>query len=75
MILERWTEAEEEITTVLSGYKKTQQPMSRDIRMTLGNLACILRNSGKDVNRAMQLYKELMIYKTKLFGPGHGYVL
>jgi len=42
--------------------------MSSDIRACQGKLAEILRDSGKDVDEAARLYKELLDYKTKCWG-------
>jgi len=75
METKQWEKAETQMRTALSYYKKTQSPMSSDIRGSQAKLAEILRDTGKDVDEAARLYKEALDWKTVKFGKQHPTVL
>merc|ERR1712060_274137 len=68
MAASQWDQAELEIRSVLKVYKEIYAPMQYEIRIAQDDLAIILRDSGKDLDQAQKLFKELLDYESKTSG-------
>jgi len=65
----QWDEAETELRSVLKAFKEKFKPMSYRIRITQVSLAIVLRESGKDLDQAQMLFKEVLDHRNKKLGP------
>jgi len=68
MAASQWDKAEVEIRSVLKVYQEIHEPMHYRIRIAQDHLAIILRDSGKDIDEAQKLFKELLDQNIKEFG-------
>jgi len=71
----QWDKAETQMRKALSHYKKTNCPMSVDIRNVQGHLATILRDSGRDLDEATRLFQEVLDWNIAHFGKHRPSVL
>jgi len=65
---EDWSKAEELFREAWSARKELDKPMSQMIRIYQNALAEVLRDSGKDLEQAEKLFKEMLDFKTKRWG-------
>jgi len=72
---EQWSKAETQMRAAWNYWKKVDEPMSCLIRAAQGKLARILRDSGRDLDEALRLYKELLDFKTTVWGSRNPTVL
>merc|ERR1712060_829780 len=74
LLAKEYSKAEIQLGIVLKARKETERSMSYNIRTVQSLYAEVLRDSGKDLDTATQLFKEMLDYKTKVWGQEHASV-
>ena len=75
MKIQDWSKAELQLRNSWNLRKKLGSPMSHGVRLAQTKLAEVLRDSGKDVDEAARLFKEVLDYKSRVFGAQDATVL